>query len=169
MKALLTWIFIWPLCERRNVGRRVRFSQDTSNIRGLGSPCDSIYATTAPAVIESRIRALVNMLKVNMSIHTIRLHDYYSEHELFRGSVIPYLKTNWLRSRLLAIQKTRPMAYRAKVLGRALLAVRTDINGFWILLSGNPEVAFMSTAARTTPAAKLPGYACYCCRYFYRP
>jgi hypothetical protein len=96
------------------------------------------------------------MLKVNMSIHTISLPDFYIKHELFRGSVIPYLETNRLRPRVLAIQKTRPITYRAKVLGRALLAVRTDVNSFWMILSGNPEVAFASTTATTTLATNLP-------------
>jgi hypothetical protein len=36
------------------------------------------------------------------------------------------------------------------VLGRALLAARTDANSFWILLSGNAEVAIQSSTA-TTP------------------
>jgi hypothetical protein len=106
--------------------------------------------------IASRIQALVDMLKVNMSIHTIAVHDFYSEHELFRGSVIPILETNRFRPCVRAIQKTRPCVYRAKVLGRALLAVRTDPNSFWMLLSENPEVALPSTTATTTPAANLP-------------
>jgi hypothetical protein len=114
-------------------------------------------ATTAPSVITSRIQALLDMMKVNMSIHTILFyHDLHSEHELFRGSVVPYLETNRLRPHLRAIQITRPPTYRAKVLGRALLAVRTDPNSFWILLSGNPEVALPSMTATTTPAANLP-------------
>ncbi len=75
---------------------------------------------------------------------------------MYRESVIPFLETNRLRPRLLAIQKTRPIAYRAKVLGQALLAVRTDPNRFWMLLSGNAEVAFPSTTATTTPSANLP-------------
>jgi hypothetical protein len=106
--------------------------------------------------INSRIQALFDMLKVNTSIHTIPLANRYSEHELFRGSVIPYLETNRLRPRVRATQKTRPMAYRVKVLGRALVSARTDANSFWMLLSGNPEVAFPSTTATTTPAANLP-------------
>jgi hypothetical protein len=65
--------------------------------------------TTAPAVLKFWIQALVNMLKVNMSIHTTRLNDSLSHHVLFRESVIPYLETNRLRPRLLAIQKTRPI------------------------------------------------------------
>jgi hypothetical protein len=111
----------------------------------------------APAarVLKSRLQALVDMLKVNMSIHIITVHAWYSNHELFQGSVVPYLQTNRFRPRLLAIQKTRPIAYRVKVLGRALLAVRTNPNSFWILLSGNPEVAFPSTTATTTLAANL--------------
>jgi hypothetical protein len=107
-------------------------------------------------VISSRLQALVDKLKVKMSIHTIGLTYTYREHELFRGSVVPYLETNRLRPRLLAIQTTRPIMYRAKVLGRALLAVHTDPNSFWMLLAGNPEVAFPSTTATTTPAANPP-------------
>jgi hypothetical protein len=97
--------------------------------------------TTAPAVLISRMQALVDMMTVNISIHTIHLDEGYSEHD--RGSLNPYLETNRLRPRLLAIQQTRPIAYRAKVLGRALLAVRSDPNRFWMLLSGNAEVAFL--------------------------
>jgi hypothetical protein len=114
------------------------------------------------AWLKCRIQALSDMMKVNMKIHTIRLHILNSHHELFRGSVIPYLETNRFRPRVRAIQKTRPITYRAKVLGRALLTVRTDANRFWMLLSGNPEVAFTSTTATatTTPAiASLPTFA----------
>jgi hypothetical protein len=119
----------------------------------------------APAVITSRIQALVDMLRVNMSIHTIHLDECYSEHKLFRGSVIPCLETNRLRLRVLAIQKSRPDSYRAKVLGRALLAARTDVNSFWMLLSGNAEVALPSTTATTTtttPASSTTGAWCFC-------
>jgi hypothetical protein len=110
----------------------------------------------AAAIITSRIQALLDLMKLNLSIHTMRLHDQYSKHELFRESVTPYLETNRLRQRLLAIQKTRPIAYRAKVPGQALPAVRTDPNRVWMLLSGNAEVAFPSTTTTTTPAANLP-------------
>jgi hypothetical protein len=110
----------------------------------------------APAVLNSRIQALVDMMKVNMSIHTIHLHDRLSHHELFRGSVIPYLKTNRFRPRVRAIQRIRPIQYRAKVLGRALLSARTDANSFWMLLSGNAEIAFPSTTATIAAAANLP-------------
>jgi hypothetical protein len=88
----------------------------------------SASTVAAPAVLTSRIQALVDMLKMNMSIHTIRLSDCYCEHELFRGTVIPYLETNRLRPHDLAIQKTRSAMYRAKVLGRAFHAARTDAN-----------------------------------------
>jgi hypothetical protein len=83
-------------------------------------------------------------------MHTIHLcAGYpYSNHELFQGSVIPYLETNRLRQRVHAIQHSRPMPYCAKVLRRALLAVRTDVNLFWMLLSGNPDVAARYSDAR---------------------
>jgi hypothetical protein len=103
---------------------------------------DDSRAPRSPAVLKSRIQALVDMLKVNMSIHTIPIEGCYSEHELFRGSVIPYLEMNRLRPRVCAIQKSRPVSYRAKVLGRALVAARTDVESFWMLLSGNAEVDF---------------------------
>jgi hypothetical protein len=116
-----------------------------------------------PAVLKSRIQALVDMLKVNMSIHTIPIEWCYSEHELFRGSVIPYLEMNRLRPRVGAIQKARPLSYRAKVLGRALVAARTDVNCFWVLLSGNAEVAFSSTTATTTSGSSATGAWSFCC------
>jgi hypothetical protein len=122
----------------------------------------SIDATTAPAVIPSRIQALVDMLKVNMSIHTILLESCYGEHELFRESVIPHLETNRSRPRVRVIQKTRPIVYRAKVLGRALLAVRTDPNLFWIFLSGNAEIVFQSTTAPTM-CLPIPATAAAAC------
>jgi hypothetical protein len=109
-------------------------------------------ATRGPAVIKSRIQALLDMVKVNLSIQMIHVASHYSNHELFQGSVAPYLETNRLRPRLLASPKARPISYRAKVLGRALLSARTNANIFWMLLSGNAEVAFPSTAATTTPA-----------------
>jgi hypothetical protein len=96
-----------------------------------------------PAVLKPHIQALVDMLKVNMSIHTINgVPPLFREHELFQGSVIPYLETNRIRDRVRAIQRTCPIAYRAKVLGRALLSVKSHPNRFWMLLSGNAEVAF---------------------------
>jgi hypothetical protein len=109
-----------------------------------------------PSVLSSRIHTLVDMLKVNESIHTVHANPRCTACELFQGSVIPRLETNRLRPRVRAIQITRPSAYRAKVLGRALLAVRTDPNRFWMLLSGNPEVLFPSTTTSTALVANLP-------------
>jgi hypothetical protein len=116
-------------------------------------------AAAAPVVTTSRVQALLGMMEVNTSIHTIDLHDQYSQHELFRELVVPYLETNQFRQHVRAIQKTLPIPYRSKVLGRALLAVRNDPNRFWMLLSGNAEVAFLSTTVTTTPAASLPAPA----------
>jgi hypothetical protein len=110
----------------------------------------------APDVITSRMQGLLDMIKVNTSIHTIHLHSGYSEHELFRRSVLPHLETNRLRSRVRAIQKSRPNAYRAKVLGRALLATRTNPNRMWMLLSGNPDLALPFMTAATTVSPNLP-------------
>jgi hypothetical protein len=113
----------------------------------------SVYSagTLTPAVIAYRIQSLLDMMKVNMSIHTIRLLDRHSDHVLFRESVIPFLESNRLRPRLLSIQRTRPITYRTGLLGRALLTARTDVNRFWMLLSGNAEVSFPAATATTTP------------------
>jgi hypothetical protein len=115
------------------------------------------FMNAVPAVLKSRIQAILDMMKVNLSIRTIPLPTRYIEHELFR-SVVPYLETNRFRPRLLAIQKTSPITYRVKVLGRALLSARTDANRFWMLLSGNADVAFPSRIAATA-AANLPTHA----------
>jgi hypothetical protein len=96
------------------------------------------------------------MLKVNTSIHTVRFDRSLTSTDLYRESLVPYLETNRFRPHVRAIQKTRSITYRTKVLGRALLAVRSDPNRFWMLLSGNAEVAFPSTTAATTPDADLP-------------
>jgi hypothetical protein len=152
------------LSGRRRFGLRV-------NDETWGAICDSLKthptlevlnlsstnndATTALAVITSRIQALLDMMKMNMSIHTIHLDSSYSEHELYRESVIPYLKTNQLRARVHAIQITRPTTYHAGVLGRALLAARSDANMFWMLLSGNPEIAISSGTTTIAVAASL--------------
>jgi hypothetical protein len=73
----------------------------------------------------------------------------YTSTHLLRIRPLQHRATRWV-----SIQKTRPITYRAKVLGRALLAARTDINSFWMLLSVNAEVAFPSTTENLpTPAA----------------
>jgi hypothetical protein len=125
-------------------------------------------ATTTSAVLKSLIQTLLNMMKINMSIIIIRLHDRSSQHEIFREAVIPYLEANRLRPHLLAIQKTRPFTSRAKILERALLPARTDGNKCWMRLSGNAESAFPSRRSTTIAAAMYePPSAFYCCRYFY--
>jgi hypothetical protein len=63
----------------------------------------SYNPSTVPAVITSRIQALLDMMKMNMSIHTIHLHDHYLDHDFFRESVVPYLETNRLRPRVRAM------------------------------------------------------------------
>jgi uncharacterized protein YggE len=65
-------------------------------------------------------------------------------------------RTNRLRPRVRAIQKTRPIAYRAKVLGQALLTARANANSLWMFLSGNAEVSFPPTISITAAAVSLP-------------
>jgi hypothetical protein len=96
------------------------------------------------------------MMKVNTSICTIRVHNHLREHELCQRSVRPYLETSRIRPRVRAIQKTRPITYRVKVLGHALLLAHADANSFWMILSGNAEVAFPSKTTTIAAAADLP-------------
>jgi hypothetical protein len=124
-------------------------------IEVLDLRADHADTTTAPAVLKFRMQLLLDMVKVNMSIRTIHLNSYHSQHEIFRESIIPCLEMNNLRSRVRAIQKTLPVMYRAKVLGRALLAARKDVNLFWMLLSGNAEVAFPSSTTTIAAAATV--------------
>jgi hypothetical protein len=151
----------------------LRFYHSSMNDETWGAVCASLKThpklevlgftheeqTMAPEVITSRTQVVMDMIKINTSMHTLRVNACYSEHEMYPESVIPYLETNRLRPRLLAIQKARPILYRTKVLGRALLSARTDANSFWMLLSGNMEVAFPPTTATTTLAANLPTHA----------
>jgi hypothetical protein len=109
-----------------------------------------------PMLLNSRMQALLNMMKMNRSIHTVHLSHYYSQHAIYVRSVIPYLETNRFRLRVRAIQTTHPIPFRAKLLGRALLSARTDANSFWMLLSGNAEVAFLS---RTTAIATIANFS----------
>jgi hypothetical protein len=124
--------------------------------------CDSLKTHPTLEVLhligvgeESRTQDLVDMIKVNTSIHTLIGDLVCGDEHCIPHPVIPYLATNRHRPRVRAIQKTRPIAYRAKVLGRSLLAVRTDPNRFWMLLSGNPEVAFPTRTPTIAAAANL--------------
>jgi hypothetical protein len=146
-----------------DLGHGFRMSDET-----WGAVCDSLKTHPTlhvlnlhsddfedPAVLKSRVQALLDMMNINTSIHTIHLRHRYSQHEIFRESVIPYLETNRFRPHVRAIQKTSPIPYRAKVLGRALLSARTDVNRFWMLLSGNAEVALPSGTTTIAAVANL--------------
>ncbi len=109
-------------------------------------------------VSTSREEALLDMMKVNISIHTL-FYDHYNQHDLSRRSVIPYLETNRFRPRVRAIQKTLPITKRAMVLGRALLSARTDANSFRMILSENAEVAFPSRIAAAALSLPTPATA----------
>jgi hypothetical protein len=110
----------------------------------------------AEPVVMSRLRVLLDMVKANTLIHTIRLWELYESNGFFRESIVPYLERNRLRPRVCAIQEALPHSFRARVLGRALLAARSDANRFWMLLSGNAEVAFPSRSGTATVFAITP-------------
>jgi hypothetical protein len=102
--------------------------------------------------LSEKTKASLNCVLRTINVDTCLANTRFTDSQSF----IILGRTNQFRSRLLAIQKARPIAYRAKVLGRALLAARTDANIFWILLSGNVEVAFPSRTTTIAAAANLP-------------
>jgi hypothetical protein len=71
-----------------------------------------------------------DMLKVNMSMHTIRLHHCYSKHELFQRSVIPYLERNRVSPRH---PTNTPNDRIVLAVLDEHLSARTDVNHFWML------------------------------------
>jgi hypothetical protein len=78
-------------------------------------------ALLAPAVLKFRKHA-----ESNTSIHTTRLSDRNFSYSLSPDEKVPAARP-WLPS--------SPMMYRAKkVLGRAMLTVRTGPHRFWMLL-----------------------------------
>jgi hypothetical protein len=108
----------------------------------------------------SRLRVLLDMMKANTLIHTITFVGVVRMYfDFFRESIVPYLERNRLRPRVCAIQEALPHSFRARVLGRALLAARSDANRFWMLLSGNAEVAFPSRSGAAIVDAIPPADA----------
>jgi hypothetical protein len=74
---------------------------------------------------------------------TIYLHSYYDEHELkFNGQSCSYLEIQVPVCTFVYIQKTLPIPYRTKVLGRAPLFQKNRSQ--FDALSGNAE-AFVAT------------------------
>jgi hypothetical protein len=102
--------------------------------------------------------------EMNMSIHTIHLRDRYSKHEVFRGSFIPYLETNRLRSHPLVLQKKKPVPYRVKVLGRALVSASTDVTSFRMFYPECRSCLFVDDCDNQSGCE--PPYACCCCHYY---
>jgi hypothetical protein len=115
-------------------------------------------APLAPEVVKSRIQTLLDMLKVNMSIHKIELDFYYYDHKLFRGSVIPCLKTNRLRPKFLAIQKTRLIPYLTSC---SSYRSQSLLDAFIRECRSCRSVYY-----REGHAGCEPPHACYGCRYF---
>jgi hypothetical protein len=111
-------------------------------------------AAPTPAMLKSRIQALVDMLKVNLSIHTILFHDVYSVQELFRGSVIPSLETNRFRPRLLAKQSVDEVEPYMGSRG----GIHISLNPLHILFWDPKYPAFTSPHARQ--ALEIGGSCC---------
>jgi hypothetical protein len=133
-----------------------------------GDICDSLethptlevlilWSISAPAVIKSQIQALVDMMKVNTTIHTIQLSSCYTHHELFRGSVIPYLETNRFRPRVRAIQRTRPIPSSTATIAAAANLPDTSTTATATSTANVAAVATSVMSALTTTAtSSLP-------------
>ena len=110
----------------------------------------NIFDTTprspaVPAIIFSdeqktrRTRALAEMMQTNTVLHTIKLHAFERNNQIYTEEIQPYLVTNQYRPRVLAVKKTKDRPFREKVLGRAVYSVRINPNLVWMLLSENVD------------------------------
>jgi hypothetical protein len=114
-------------------------------------PC-SLFgeAPPSPALLKSRIQALLDMVKANVSILTkpIRLRDHHGEHELYRKSVVPYLMTNRFRPRVRASKKvaqfrTVPRCWDERFLLLVLMQI-----AFGCFYQGMPKLPFLRPLRR---------------------
>jgi hypothetical protein len=81
--------------------------------------------TIAPAELKVQIQAILDMVKMNISIRTTYVWIPVTATMLFfREPSIPYLETNRFRSRIRTILKLSRMR---TILGRVLLAARIDV------------------------------------------
>jgi hypothetical protein len=105
------------------------------------------------SLLKSRIQVLLDMMKENMSIHTITIVASISSSEGWSFGILRRI----VSARAFVLSKRlAQLCTVLRLLGQALFAARTDPNRFWMLLSGNPEVAFPSTTATTPPPGNLP-------------
>jgi hypothetical protein len=110
--------------------------------------------TIIPSLITSRMQAVVDMLKVNVSIHTVHLDHCLTQTSVYRESIVPYLETNRFRPRLLAKLSRRRTAPRCWD-ERFLQLVVTQI-AFGCFYQGMPELPFRRRLRRPHRLPLLP-------------
>jgi hypothetical protein len=87
------------------------------------------------------------MMRYNTILHTINLSKDERDEQIYTESILPYLKTNRYRPRVLAVEKTKERPFRERMLGRALASVKTDANLVWMFLSENVDAFVRSEEA----------------------
>jgi hypothetical protein len=141
----------------------------------LFSPCTrlrNIFGRHGPHVLLRELELDVSTEDLLSAERSLTYADFYAMLENRRTVtwMTPYgavMRANWRALEVILrrtgsghacfpFKKTRQITYRAKVMGRALLAARTNANTVWMLLSGNPEVAVPSTTASLPTPTTVP-------------
>jgi hypothetical protein len=88
-----------------------------------------------------RTQAIVDALRVNTVLHTIRAQWNEYDLEILDNMVHPHLLVNRYRPRVAAIAEARGV-WQRKLLGRALASVSSNpsLNPIWRMVSGNVNV-----------------------------
>jgi hypothetical protein len=113
----------------------------TRPLAQIGLPNDEQKAQTRTRVV---LAAMV--VQENRVLHTIHLEQYERDENIYAESILPHLKTNLYRARVLSIKKA-DIQIRRHLLGLALQtkSVRnTKSNLLWMFLSGNQDIVLQS-------------------------
>ncbi len=126
-------------------------------VMGLRVHCTNTTVTT-PAILKSRMQVLVYMMQMNISIHTIHLDTISRQHKLVRGSIIPYLETNRLRPRLLAIQKHAQVRTVQRFWDERFLLYEPIPIAFGCFYQGMPKLPFCRRLRTSLRLLMLPQF-----------
>jgi hypothetical protein len=86
-----------------------------------------------------RARLLAEMMQTNTVLQTIHFYQSDMDQEIYTKVILPRLKMNLYRPRVLAIKETDDSLFREKLLGRALYCVKSNPSLVWMFLSQNVD------------------------------
>lgn len=141
-KGLEEFLFLWYQINDENWNVLLRSVQSHATLKKI-----TISATTTRHHSKEqtvvRIHALADMVKRNKKLLIVEMESCFepSELALFQRLVEPHLEANRYRLHVQAIQQAAGRLLRQLLL-RALQSARGNYNHFWMLLSGNADVAF---------------------------